>query len=1042
MSLNPEWRRRVDHWRNTLKKMLFRPTADVRLEGFCTFDQLTPAAAEKRAFKPMLPGTSWGAKWEYGWFRTDVTIPAKLKGEAVVLQFLVGNKEQHFTYPECVVYVNGQATGSRGWADRPTFLTHKAKGGERFHILVEAYAGHGPMECGGGPCPDGQTMVPEPPPLQTVIGASCFGIWEEELYQLWFDLETLFRLRETITDQNALRVSEIDAGLKDATCIVDLELPRAEMLKTVRAGRRRLQPLLACTNGSTSPLLTCFGHSHIDIAWLWPIAETERKCARTFSNQLTLMEMYPEYQFLQSQAHLYRMTKRLYPELYARIRQAVKAGQWIVDGAMWVEADTNLASGESLIRQFLHGKRYFKEEFGVDNEMMWLPDVFGYSGALPQLMAGCGIKYFSTQKIFWTYNGGDPFPQNTFWWEGIDGTRVLAHIHNDYNSETTPTMLVQRWNERVQKDGINSRLVPFGWGDGGGGPTREHLEFLRREANLEGMPRTRIGTPAEFFHDLEKQGTDTLPAYLGELYFQAHRGTYTTQAAIKKGNRQCEFALREAEFWGAAAGALAGFAYPLAEADTLWKDVLLNQFHDIIPGSSIARVYEEARALHAAVLTGATAIAEHARKKLLKPAAGQVTVFNSLSWTRDVLALLPAGANAVRDAAGAALPVQTVGKSAYALVPNVPAGGWTTLRVAASQAGKAAKAAATGVKATVKALENELIAVTLNAAGEITSIIEKASGREFAAGPCNRLRLYKDVPGAFDAWDLDSQYKLTPAEMDGKTEITVTAAGPLFGAIRIKRTFSASSLEQEIILRAGSRRLDFRTRVAWNERHKMLKACFPVTVRAESAIHEIQFGHLQRPTHASRPFDADRFEVCNNKWTALAEEGRGAAVLNDCKYGVSVEDNSINLTLLRAPLAPDATADVGEHEFTYALYCWDGAFKDSGILREAYDLNIPATVVAGAPATAEASLLSVSAPNVVIETVKPAEDGSGDVVVRLYEGMRTATRCELRIGLPFKTVVETDMLETTKHVLKPGRDGVLTLDFTAFEIKTLRLKRR
>ena len=692
MSLNPEWRRRVDHWRNTMKKMLFRPADEVKLEGFFTFDLLTPEAAEKGKFKPMPVGTKWGAKWEYGWFRTEFTVPAKFKGESVVLQFLVGNKEQHFTYPECVVYVNGKATGSKGWADRPIFLTRKAKGGERFHILVEAYAGHGVMECGGGPCPDGQTMVPEPPATQAEVGSCCLGIWEEELYQLWFDMETLFRLRETMADQNALRVSEIDGGLKDVTCLVDLELPRAEMLKTVRAGRRRLQPLLACTNGSTSPLLTCFGHSHIDIAWLWPVAETERKVARTFSNQLTLMEMYPEYKFLQSQAHLYRMTKQLHPEIYERIRKAVKSGQWIVDGAMWVEADTNLAGGESLIRQFLHGKRFFKEEFGINNEMMWLPDVFGYSGALPQLMAGCGIKYFSTQKIFWTYNGGDPFPQNTFWWEGIDGTRVLAHIHNDYNSETTPTMLVQRWNERVQKDGINSRLVPFGWGDGGGGPTREHLEFLRREVNLEGMPRTRIGTPAEFFHDLERQGTDDLPAYLGELYFQAHRGTYTTQAAIKKGNRQCELALRDAELWGAAAGALAGFAYPLADADLLWKDVLLNQFHDIIPGSSIARVYTEARALYAKVRDGADAIAGQARAKLAAKAAGKLTVFNSISWNRDALVALPAGSQAASDADGRALPTQTAGKTTYALLRDVPACGWTTLQLAAKP-GKAAPAA-------------------------------------------------------------------------------------------------------------------------------------------------------------------------------------------------------------------------------------------------------------------------------------------------------------------------------------------------------------
>ncbi|MFA5206870.1 MAG: glycoside hydrolase family 38 C-terminal domain-containing protein, partial [Lentisphaeria bacterium] len=954
MSLNPEWRRRVDHWRNTMKKMFFRPADEVRLEGFFTFDLLTPAAAEKGKFKPMPTGTKWGAKWEYGWFRTDITVPAKFKGESVVLQFLVGNKEQHFTYPECVVYVNGQAAGSKGWADRPIFLTRKAKGGERFHILVEAYAGHGVMECGGGPCPDGQTMVPEPPATQAEVGASCIGIWEEELYQLWFDMETLFRLRETMADQNALRVSEIDGGLKDVTCLVDLELPRAEMLKTVRAGRRRLQPLLACTNGSTSPLLTCFGHSHIDIAWLWPVAETERKVARTFSNQLSLMEMYPEYKFLQSQAHLYRMTKQLHPEIYERIRKAIKSGQWIVDGAMWVEADTNLAGGESLIRQFLHGKRFFKEEFGINNEMMWLPDVFGYSGALPQLMAGCGIKYFSTQKIFWTYNGGDPFPQNTFWWEGIDGTRVLAHIHNDYNSETTPTMLVQRWNERVQKDGINARLVPFGWGDGGGGPTREHLEFLRREANLEGMPRTRIGTPAEFFHDLERQGTDDLPAYLGELYFQAHRGTYTTQAAIKKGNRQCELALRDAELWGAAAGALAGFAYPLADADLLWKDVLLNQFHDIIPGSSIARVYAEARALYAKVRDGADAIAGQARAKLAAKAAGKLTVFNSISWNRDALVALPAGSQAASDADGRPLPTQTAGKTTYALLRDVPPCGWTTLQLAAKP-GKAAPVAG-AVKATAKSLENELLKVTVNGAGEITSVIEKSSGRELAAGPCNQLRLYKDVPGAFDAWDLDSQYKLTPAEMDGKVEVKLAAAGPLFGALRVKRTFGASSLEQEIVLRAGSRRLEFRTRVSWQERHKILKACFPVTLRAENALHEIQFGHLRRPTHGSRPFDADRFEVCNNKWTALTEEGRGAAVLNDCKYGISVEDNSINLTLLRAPLAPDATADQGEHEFTYALLCWDGAFKDSGILREAYDLNIPVTTAPGAPAAAAASL--------------------------------------------------------------------------------------
>ena len=1021
MSINPEWRRRIDHWRNTLPKLFYRPLETLQFEGYLTREHLTSRQAEKQRFRKMPEGYAWGAKWEYGWFRTDVTIPRSAAGKRVCLALETGG--------ESLIYVNGVEAGAKGWSDREITLTRKAKGGERFHILAESYGGHGPMVEGGGPCPHGREMVPEPGVAQTKLGSSSVGIWEEELFQLWFDIETLLQLRDNLLDKESLRVAEIDDALRLMTLSVDLELPHDAMLETVKRGRLLLKPLLACRNGSTSPLMTCFGHAHIDVAWLWPLQETERKCGRTFSSQLALMAEYPEYKFLQSQPHLYAMAKSRYPALYARIKQAVKAGQWLPDGGMWVEADTNITGGESLIRQFIHGKRFFKEEFGIDSRLMWLPDVFGYSGAMPQIMAGCDIQYFSTQKIFWTYNGGDPFPYNLFWWEGIDGTRVLSYLHNDYNSTTNPAAILQRWHERVQKDSTHKgRLVPFGYGDGGGGATRHHLEFLKRGKNLEGLPRCEIASPVRH---LDRVGKEGLPTWLGELYFQAHRGTYTSQARTKKGNRLCEATLRELEFWGVAAAALSRYRYPLTKVDALWKDILLCQFHDIIPGSSIHRVYEEAEAMHSKVVAAAGSFAKQARAALLKRDRNALTVFNSLSWSRDALVPLPEGFEGAVTASGRPVPVQKRGGTSFALVSDIPACGWTTLKRSA------AVAPAPRVKASALSLENEFLKVTLNRTGEITGIWDKEGQRELAAGPCNSFRLYKDVPGWFDAWDLDSMYKQQPVALGNTAKVSRGAMGPLFASLTVSRKINQSTLRQEIILRAGSRRIDFRTTVDWKESHKLLKVNFPVQVQSKNALHEIQFGHLERPTHTTQPYDTARFEVCNHKWTALAEEGRGVAILNDSKYGVSVEGNSINLTLLKSALAPDMTADKGKQEFTYAFTCWNGALCSSGVVQSGYDLNIPVQVVEGHGG--EASLFSISQGNIIIESVKPAEDGSGDVVVRLYESMRTATRCRLQTSLPFRKFCQTNMLESGAKPLKQVAQGSIELDFRPFEIKTLRL---
>ncbi len=1025
--LTAEWLARLEQWQDSLQSFVFLHLLTVPVEGFVTDRQLSPAEAARMRFKPMPPGTPWGAQWEYAWFRTTVRVPPSARGRRLVL--LHGDTSRNgipLPVAESRILVNGREAGGRDSQHPFITLTRNARSSETFRILIESYAGH-PHSCGGGPVRHGVPAIPASPANQQHVPQTRIGIWEEVAFQLWLDVVTLRETRDNLPAGH-LRVSEIDEGLRDFTLIANPELPWDEAIASFRAARKRLRPLLACRNGSTAPRLYCFGHSHIDVAWLWPLAETERKCARTFATQLALMEEYPDFKYLQSQPFLYTLTRRLYPELYARIRAAVRRGQWIPEGGMWVEPDTNITGGESLIRQFIHGKRFFREEFGVESRLMWLPDVFGYSGALPQIMAGCGMQYFSTQKIFWSYNGGDPFPYNSFWWEGIDGTRIFSHIHNDYNSETRPAELCRRWNERVQKDQLVSRIVPFGWGDGGGGPTRSHLEFLRRTKDLEGVPCTEVVSPLKFF-DIESRRRTDWPVYVGELYFQCHRGTYTSQARTKRGNRLCEFALREAELWGATASVLQRLRYPSKTMDAAWKDLLLNQFHDIIPGSSIARVYREAEALYAAILETAHCTAETAAARFLRKQAGTATVFNSLSWERNALVALPAGFRGA-ECNGQPVPTQKVGPTTYAEV-RVPACGWTTLVRA-----PAAPVADNPLTVTTTRLENEHLRATLNARGEISSLLDKVTGCELATAPMNCFRLYQDIPRAFDAWDIDSPYELNPVALKEPAVTEVVATGPLVGILRVRRKLNQSEMIQEIHLRRNSRRIEFHTRIRWAESHKLLKVNFPSALHSDDALHEIQFGHLRRPNHSSRPFDADRFEVSNQKWTAVAESDRGFAVLNDCKYGVDVEGGSINLTLLRAPQAPDMHADLGEQVFSYALHFWNGSFMDCNVVQEGYELNLQPPVLPGAAGTA--SLLSVGAPNIVIETVKPAEDGSGDVVVRLYESKRAATTCELKTSLPVKKACLTNMLEENP-VSAPVRRGGLRLSFRPFEIKTVRL---
>lgn len=1017
MDFSPEWEQRLQIWMQELPKYFYEPLGAVSLEGFTTFSQLAPSEAVCGPFSPMPVGTEWGAAWEYGWFRGALRIPESAAGKRVVLRMDMGG--------EALIWINGQAAGAKDKQHTEILLAECARGGETFEILAESYAGHGPRLENGTPCPPDTVTIAPAAERQVWVNESTFGIWNEDAYQLWMDWQTLWQLRCKV-DPASLRFQRIDEALRKASLTADFERETSEERnETFRQARQCLAPALACHNGSTAPVMFTFGQSHLDLAWLWPWQETQRKSARTVSNQLALLEEYPNYRFLWCEPPLYLALKERYPALYARVRERMEQGRIFADGAVWVECDTNLPAGESLIRQILYGRRFYREELNTDSRVVWLPDCFGFSASLPQIMRGCGVKYFATQKIVRNYNGGDPFPYNIFQWEGIDGTRILTHIFKKNNAFVDPETVITRWREdRIQKEAIDCFLYPFGYGDGGGGPVRDHVEFLSRMGDLEGMPRMQISTLREFFDHIAEQGTEN--RYVGELYFQCHRGTYTSQALIKRGNRKSEFALREAELWGNLAGTLDPGCM-----ERLWKKTLFNQFHDVLPGASIQRVCQEARESYREVIDACSDLAKTAQKQLA-PGEG-LTVWNSLSWPRTVQVVLPGGCFAAVDSSGGHLPCQTIGTAAVAKL-QVPACGYTTLYpLARSDADEEQPQ-----RERPFVLENEFLRLELDEEGRMISAVDRECQRELLAAPGNCFRLYRDTTVRYEAWDIDHSYMETEIFPETKTTVSWVTDGPLRQTLRVEKHFSRSSLIQEITLSRGQRRVEFETTVDWHEHHKLLKVAFPTTVQTDEALHEIQYGYIKRPTHRSRQYDKDRFEVVNHKYTALREENRGVAVLNDCKYGVSVQEGTIALTLLRAPKVPDMYADMGRHQFTYAFTFWNGSFLDSAVVREGYELNVPVTVSAG---QGERSFLEISDHNVILDAVKAAEDGSGDLILRLYESKHASVDCTVRLSLSgYTTAWETDLAEEHPKVV-PCADGVCRLRFRPFEIKTIRLRK-
>jgi alpha-mannosidase len=886
---------------------------------------------------------------------------------------------------------------------------------------------------------------PEQSPTKGIFsGASVIAV-NREVEALCHDVRFAFDTIRIITDPR--RKQLLENAVEASLLAVNLTLPRKEFLAEAATART----VLAEKVGAIAPdpeagSLFAVGHSHIDTAWLWPIRETVRKCGRTFSTACRLMEQYPEFYFSCSQPQLYQYTKDHFPEVYSQIKKWVAAGNWDTTGAMWIEADCNVTSGESLIRQMLYGHAFFKEEFGTRTRICWLPDVFGYPCSLPEILAGCGISFFYTYKLHWQAN--NPFPDHLFLWRGLDGTEVLAAVVNNlgaYNNLTNPEHLYVSWQRYNQKAEYPEIIFPFGYGDGGGGVTEEMLEWLdRAERPFPGLPSVRTGPPELFFDDVVAKNPD-LPTWDGELYVQTHRGTYTTQSALKKANRASELLLREAEIWGAITQAQ-GRAFDRDVFGKAWKLVLLNQFHDILPGSSIAMVYEDAHRDHAAVRASITPQLDAALGELSQSSevSNAVRVFNSLSWARrDIFKVVtpPSDADSFElvNAYGSRLPAQLIERHADHNVlavegHEIPAVGFADFVVDEGPVGNRST-----ITVTPELIETNFIRIAITPDGAIASIYDKVYAREVvAAGSVgNDLQLLQDGPEQEDAWNVHDTVGKRRYPFDSETTVSVIESGPIRGMLRVRRTYRDTVLVQDIVVAAKSNRIDFVTTVEWNERHTMLKAAFPLAIRSTRATYEVQFGAIERPTHRNTSWDQAKFEVPAQKWADISESGYGVSLLNDSRYGYDAHDNVLRISLLRSTTWPDPWADKGTHQFTYSLLPHGGSWVEGETVRRAWELNVPMVSrpigIAGEPK----SFVTLSGTEVVMESLKPAEDANG-LIIRLYEPHGARGEVMVATDGLFTAVTESNHVEEDIFTIAVGASG-FSFQITPFQIRSFRL---
>jgi alpha-mannosidase len=1003
---------RLDRFvRDHLQPALYRDARPLAATAWQVEREPVPfETAVQQPFEPVSLGWRWGRAWSTVWLRVTGDVPAEWlpappSGTRIEVRVDFGYNRSRSGFQ------------AEGLAYRPDGLLIKAisplnswlpvaAGDTSVDVLIEAAAN--PDVAGEytfDPTPYGAWETAPDEPLYELKQLEL-ALLDVTVWELLHDVWTLRGLMAQLPEGSSRR-HEILRALEDMLDVLDPE----DVSGTAPSGRSAIAEVLAKPAHASAHRIVATGHAHIDSAWLWPLRETVRKCARTFTNAMDLMDEHPDFVFSCSSAQQYQWMKEHHPQVFARIREKVAAGQFVPVGGMWVESDSNMPGGEAMARQFIAGKQFFLDEFGVECEEAWMPDSFGYSGALPQIVAAAGSRWFLTQKISW--NQINRMPHHTFWWEGIDGTRVFTHFPpvDTYISELSGAELAHAERNFSEKGRATISLVPFGWGDGGGGPTREMIAAAHRTADLEGSPRVTMGTSRQFFEDAEADYPHA-PVWSGEMYLELHRGVFTSQLRTKQGNRRNEALLRQAELWAATAavrtaGRSGAYVYPRAELQRAWQTVLLLQFHDILPGSSIAWVHREAEQRHAAVT--------ETLERIIDEALG---------------ALGAAGAGAGHDVLVNASPFEREG---------IPALGAARPAIA-----RAPAAATDGVDGST-VLDNAVIRAVVDAHGHLISLIRHADGREaIAAGqPANVLRVHRDLPNLWDAWDLDQHYQRSVTELSAVDERRVEATDGDAAVITVRRV-GASTIEQRLILRPGASALEIENRIDWREREKILKLAVPLDVHADRIAAETQFGHLFRPTHTNTSWDAARFEACQHRFVHLAETGYGVAIANDSTYGYDVDRDTrpgggttttVRFSLLRAPLFPDPESDQGEHVLRFRIA--PGASIGDAVSL-AYDLATPLRTL---PASAAITpLVASSDPAVIVETVKLAEDGSGDLVVRLYESCGGQARIELTLDATAETITSTDLLERSLPGEPQGSGDRIALSFRPFQLRTLRFR--
>lgn len=950
----------------------------------------------------------WGGKKDkHAWFYNEITVPSHWDGEiqlAVASDARLGWCDIN---PQFIAYVDGKLQQGIDKNHREVFLT---KGTHKVYLYAYSGSIHD----------------------EYVDFVTNLQLIDAKTKQLYYDIKVPFEIL-AFEDENSRNYFEIKKHLNNALNFIDMRSPYSEeyyasldkaidYLKTEFYGKY-------CKKGDVFAF--CIGHTHIDVAWEWTLAQTREKILRSFSTVLALMKKYPEYKFMSSQPQLYKYLKMDAPELYEEVKEMVRLGRWEVEGGMWVEADCNLCSGESLVRQFIYGKRFMKDEFGVDSKILWLPDVFGYSAALPQILQKSGIDKFVTSKIGW--NEMNKMPYDTFIWHGIDNTPVFTHFMTaqdkvrgvepatnvTYNAKLNANQLRGAYDRYQQKDLYDNVLITFGFGDGGGGPYAKDLEYFDRlRHGIPGTSTPIMAYAGEFFDDIKSktENNPKIPHWNGELYLEFHRGTYTSQAKNKRYNRKSEFMFQRAETLSLINEHLNGYKYRKEDMMNAWETILLNQFHDIIPGSSIKEVYEVSHKQYEEIGAVGNEIISDTTTEIansVESTDGYV-VFNPHSFTNS----------------GA---VEIDGKWYYA--ENIPAKGYKVINPTEEKS---------KIKVTETSIENDFFRLTLDEKGTFTSIFDKRNNREVLKNGQrgNVFTAYEDYPREYDNWEMSSYYTEKHWEADQVEKIEILNEGERAG-LKITKTFKNSTIVQNIYLYNNIDKIDFETKIDWKESHLILKTAFPVDVNTNKATYDIQFGSVERPTHKNTSWDAARFEVCAHKYCDLSEYGYGVSLMNDCKYGHAIHDGVMSLTMLKCGTFPDPDADKCEHTFTYSLYPHAGDYREAGTIQKAYDLNIPMLCVKAGENKGnlanEYSFFTVDQNNVIFETAKKAEK-EDTIILRGCEYFNKRTLANITFGFDVKKAYICDMLENTQTELTVNNNTV-SVEFKPYEIITIKIEK-